>query len=74
MNFGSNSALELAELRAEQERDAAICAAMQAVETRGSPVCVDCEGVIPTERRQAAPFATRCIDCQMFHEQEKLHR
>lgn len=30
--------------------------------------CVDCGEPIPEGRREAAPWATRCVDCQQRHE------
>ncbi|MBB3947233.1 phage/conjugal plasmid C-4 type zinc finger TraR family protein [Rhizobium skierniewicense] len=74
MNFGGNAALDQAELRAEQERETSIAAASAAVSVRGALICQDCPSKISDERRAAAPFARRCIECQEFHEMEKRHR
>lgn len=65
-NFGH----ELAELRAAQERDAGIAKATAAVKQAGSDDCADCGETIDTERRKAAPFATRCITCQQIFEKD----
>jgi len=65
-----NSAFDLAELRAEQERDAAIATAHNTVGRIGSLVCVDCTEDIEEARRLAAPFAQRCIECQNLHERK----
>lgn len=59
-----NFAYELADLRAEQEREAGIAQAKALVRGIGSIICVDCPEPIPPARRRAAPFADRCIDCQ----------
>ncbi|MBP1844775.1 phage/conjugal plasmid C-4 type zinc finger TraR family protein [Rhizobium petrolearium] len=74
MNFGSNASLDLAALRESQERDAMIAQAIAAVATEGAANCTSCGFPIPEERRAAAPFARRCIECQTFLEQEKFHR
>jgi len=73
MNF-SNAAYELAELRVEQERDFAIITARAALKAQGAAECVSCEKPIGRARRLAMPSALRCVECQEFHEQEKLHR
>ncbi|MAZ84137.1 MAG: molecular chaperone DnaK [Hoeflea sp.] len=70
MNLG-NSAFDLAELRAEQEREAAIRAAGLAVSRPGSPDCVECGDPIGNERRAAAPFATRCVSCAERQERNR---
>ncbi len=35
--------------------------------------CVDCGYVIPAARRQAAPWATTCIECQSVRELRGRH-
>ena len=65
-----NAAFDLAELRAEQEREAAIGAAGRLVRTAGTDICVDCDRPIEALRKSAAPFARRCISCQEEHERE----
>jgi phage/conjugal plasmid C-4 type zinc finger TraR family protein len=72
--ISAESHFELAELRASQERDAAIADAIASVLQEGTPECIGCGDPIPAKRRAVAPFARRCIECQTFHEQEKLHR
>ncbi|MCI9864895.1 TraR/DksA C4-type zinc finger protein [Rhizobium skierniewicense] len=74
MNFGGNAALDLAAERAEQEREARIAAASAAVAVRGAIICQDCPSKISDERRAAAPFARRCIECQESYEMEKRHK
>lgn len=59
-----NFAHELADLRAEQEREAGIRAARDALAAPGSPVCVGCGEEIEAERRAAMPSAKRCLQCQ----------
>lgn len=74
MNFGGNRSLDAAALREQQERDALVADAHAAVRAPGSDVCVECERPIPGDRRRAAPFATRCIECQEMLEAEKFQR
>lgn len=62
-------AIEQAVQLAERERDAGVIAARSAVTRLGSRYCEDCGGEIDAKRRAAAPFATRCIDCQSAAEQ-----
>ena len=68
MNFGGNAAFEQADLRAEQEREAAIAAASRTLRSPGTIQCEDCPNDIPRDRRIALPSATRCIVCQSRHE------
>jgi phage/conjugal plasmid C-4 type zinc finger TraR family protein len=63
-----------AEKNAASEREAMIAAATAKVSQTGRDQCVECERLIPADRREAAPFAVRCVECQQFHEIEKLHR
>lgn len=35
--------------------------------------CIDCGYEIPTARRQAAPWATTCIECQSIRELRGRH-
>jgi phage/conjugal plasmid C-4 type zinc finger TraR family protein len=72
--MGDERFFELAELRAGEERNAGIATVAAMVARPGSDNCADCGEEIPTARKAAAPFARRCVDCQTFHEEEKLHR
>ncbi|CDN54742.1 Hypothetical protein RG1141_CH24040 [Neorhizobium galegae bv. officinalis bv. officinalis str. HAMBI 1141] len=72
--IGDELAFYLADLRSSQERDAAIASASASVSREGTDACIECSGPIPAERRSAAPFARRCVDCQTFHEEVKYHR
>jgi phage/conjugal plasmid C-4 type zinc finger TraR family protein len=36
--------------------------------------CDDCGAEIPAPRRQAAPWAATCIECQGIREQQARHR
>ncbi|WP_320194727.1 TraR/DksA C4-type zinc finger protein [Agrobacterium rosae] len=74
MNFGGNAAFDLAAERTEQEREAKIAAASAAVAVQGTIICQDCQSRIPDQRRAAAPFARRCIECQESHAMEKWHK
>lgn len=35
--------------------------------------CEDCGAEIPAQRRQAAPWATTCVDCQSIREEKRRH-
>jgi RNA polymerase-binding transcription factor DksA len=63
-----------AEQRVEAERNRSIAAACEAVSAMGAEACVDCGTTIPAERRLAAPWARRCIECQEFYEAERLSK
>lgn len=80
MNIG-NRAIELAEARAEAERDASIrrvqaAARGQAVRPEGGTpeggifVC-DCGEPISDARRAAVPNARLCFDCATFFERRR---
>jgi phage/conjugal plasmid C-4 type zinc finger TraR family protein len=73
MNFG-NSVFDLAERRAEEEREAEIAAASRSLQAKGSFYCEDCPAEISSERRAAIPSAKRCIRCQQVHEDKKARR
>jgi phage/conjugal plasmid C-4 type zinc finger TraR family protein len=74
MNFG-NSVFDLAERRAEEEREAEIAAASRALQAKGTLYCEDCPAEIPAARRAAYPSAKRCIRCQISYEtQTRSHR
>jgi phage/conjugal plasmid C-4 type zinc finger TraR family protein len=64
---------EMATQLAERDRADAIAAARRTVDAEGSAECEDCECTIPHARRLAAPFATRCIECQEAHELARQH-
>lgn len=51
-----------------------VAAASAAVSGRGSDTCLDCGSPISPERRAAAPFAVRCVECQAQHEHERWSR
>ncbi|MDO5643629.1 MAG: TraR/DksA C4-type zinc finger protein [Paracoccus sp. (in: a-proteobacteria)] len=61
---------DLAERLAQAERDAGAGRAIAAVASRGSAICHDCGEHIEPARRKAAPFATRCLNCQQHSERE----
>lgn len=65
---------ELADRRAEEEREAQIAAASRALKERGSLYCEDCPAEIPADRRAAYPSARRCIHCQERHERQMKGR
>lgn len=55
---------ELADIYAEQERQAGIAAARKPLMQTGAFNCVRCGEEISNERRSAMPSARRCLDCQ----------
>lgn len=61
---------EVGEARIEQERDARVLAARQALRQPGTAECIECEREIPQARRRANPSATRCLECQENVEKE----
>lgn len=74
MNTG-NAAFDLAEKRAEEEREAGIAAASLALKETGSIYCEDCPAEIEPARRAALPSAKRCVDCQtLFEGKVRKHR
>ena len=65
-----NAAIELAEARVEQERDAGVARIRIALAgTSGRMIC-DCGQPIGEARRQAMPNAVDCIDCATFTERK----
>lgn len=56
-------AMEVAEARIDQERDAAVARARAGLRSTGATDCVTCGTVIPEARRKALPSARQCIDC-----------
>lgn len=66
----SEQDFELAERRADQERNALVDAARAQLSHAGTPECVDCGCTISIARRRVYPSATRCIDCQTDFERE----
>lgn len=66
----SNVHFEQAEIRIEQERDAALAEARANLKRAGASECVECGHTIPERRRLAYPSATRCIHCQTSVERE----
>lgn len=66
-----NAAFELADRRAEEERDAGIRSAQAAVAARPGRFICDCGEQISDARRKAAPFTDKCIDCATRAEQRR---
>lgn len=64
----SERSLELAQMRADQERDAGVASARAPLRSAGCDSCIDCREVIEAERRRALPSAERCFSCQCEHE------
>jgi phage/conjugal plasmid C-4 type zinc finger TraR family protein len=63
-SYGGNMALDRADEIAARQRDAGIARAAASVKAEGREACMDCGRPIPKQRRLAAPFARRCVDCQ----------
>lgn len=61
-----------AERRVELETTARISQAQQALAGQGSDDCHDCGAPIDPARRMVAPFAVRCVHCQMVAERGVL--
>lgn len=68
-----NKAHELADLRAEQEREAGIAAVQSALNRKGSDICISCGDDIELERKAAMPSARRCMHCQQRLERQRKH-
>lgn len=64
---------ERAEHLAEAERWAGQQAARRIVAANGTATCRDFGDEIDAERRAAAPFACRCIQCQRRFEKDYRH-
>lgn len=56
--------LEQAEKMVAAELQTSMTRNQRAMTTPGTADCMDCGDPIPADRRAAAPFATRCIECQ----------
>lgn len=67
-----NAAMEIAERRIEQERDATVARVRSELSgpAGGFPFC-GCGAAIPEARRQALPHATTCVDCAKEREARK---
>ncbi len=60
--------IERSEAHVEEERERSARAVRAAVTRPGNAECANCGKPISEARRQAAPFAERCIECQSRHE------
>lgn len=63
-----NAAIELAEARVEQERDAGVARIRAALSGSSGRLVCDCGQPIGEARRRAMPNAVDCIDCATFTE------
>lgn len=72
--MNGNALFDLAEIRAEEEREAQIKRATAALKQEGNIECEDCGGEIAPTRRRALPSAKRCIHCQERIEQVSKER
>lgn len=67
--------VDLANDKADAERDRLVGKARGEISGLGELYCVDCGTEIPAARRQANPAARRCIDCQeLAEDHSKGHR
>lgn len=62
--------IENSEARVELERNCAAARVSAAVSEIGSSECMNCGELIEAARREAAPFAKRCIECQRATERK----
>lgn len=62
--------LVAAEYAVELERAARVAQVQGAVMGQGSDECQDCGEAIEPARREAAPFAVRCVYCQAAAERQ----
>lgn len=67
-----NRDFDIAEIRADQQREAGIAAARSAIAGRGRAIC-ECGEQISDYRREQFG-AVRCLECQAFFEAEKYHK
>ena len=63
---------DYAEARERVERDRGMSLSRAALEAAGAGECCDCGDDLSAERRAAAPFARRCVDCQSDHERGQV--
>jgi DnaK suppressor protein len=64
----------LAEIDRDLEELRAIDAALLRIAEGTYGTCTDCERTIELPRLEAAPHASRCIDCQTVHERTHFQR
>ncbi|ERS88724.1 TraR/DksA C4-type zinc finger protein [Halomonas sp. PBN3] len=69
MADNADIANELMELRLEGSLASRLLPSAPAT----NPECEDCGTEIPAPRRNAAPWATTCIECQGIREQQAKH-
>ena len=67
MSETGNFAMEVAEARVEQERDASVARARAGLVGAGAERCT-CGAPIPEARRRALPNTRLCIDCAQQRE------
>lgn len=72
--MNGNALFDLAEIRAEEEREAQIKRATASLKREGHIECEDCGGEIAETRRRALPSARRCIHCQERFEKSSKER
>ncbi|MGE6776305.1 TraR/DksA C4-type zinc finger protein [Vreelandella titanicae] len=57
----------------ERRMEAALTSRLSLYIPVTDPECEDCGQEIPQARRDAAPWATTCIECQVIREQRGRH-
>ncbi len=70
MADNADLATELMEMRLE----GSLAGRLQTTAPVHATECDDCGDEIPVARRQAAPWATTCIECQGIREEQGKHR
>ncbi|MDI5891587.1 TraR/DksA C4-type zinc finger protein [Halomonas rhizosphaerae] len=58
----------------ERRLEGALASRLQATAPVHATECEECGDEIPAARRDAAPWATTCIECQGMREQHARHR
>ena len=62
---------DISDAAVDAERDSAVQRVAAQLSRTGTLVCVGCGEQISADRRRAAPWAIRCIDCQSRHDRER---
>lgn len=62
---------DISDASVDAERDAVLAAITNKLSRPGTIVCIGCGEEISAARRNAAPWAIRCIDCQLQAERRE---
>lgn len=52
----------------EADRIGGVAMVRERLQGQGAEFCIDCDEEIPANRRAAAPWAERCVECQSLRE------